>query len=266
MQRIILTFSLTFIPIMAMTDSTTNAADMVAGQKGDTFQFVWSGLKDNRERLRRGVYHANGCFVDDDPYWGRLDGKVTIFCAFDYDKNLFRFDRMEPERRGKQKIILGPEGLKALPKHDPKKVGDPKEAWTIENSAGIWAVTERESIIWNMAAHTVGIYKPHEKPGSVIKPFDVRTVGLLYWGNLERGTSWKDTFLSYTKPPREVVEERKGFCALAGFIIPPPLFVILSGWIVILSGWMNPRDFRLVGCTSSQDAPPRVRCNGPSQA
>src|SRR5262245_25775108 len=61
-------------------------------------EFLWTGMVDGLQRQQSGQYRAHGRMLDDDPTFGRLEGDVELFGAFDHGKNLFRFDRREPTR------------------------------------------------------------------------------------------------------------------------------------------------------------------------
>lgn len=62
-------------------------------------KFVIAGLKSNKESLRSGVFTANGSLVRGVPSVDDIAGEVQIYCAFDFDRGLFRFERKEPQRK-----------------------------------------------------------------------------------------------------------------------------------------------------------------------
>src|SRR5438309_1115142 len=89
--------SLSILLSLALCGDQPGAAEPAASRDRDELtRFLWTGLKDNRERLRSGVFRARGRYVVDEPQPGRFEGDVQLFSAFDYDKDLLRFDRVEP--------------------------------------------------------------------------------------------------------------------------------------------------------------------------
>jgi hypothetical protein len=66
----------------------------VAGEE-PTIDFMLSGFKDSRERLREGSFRCRGVRIEDDPKTGRFEGEISIFCCFNYDAEKTRFDRVE---------------------------------------------------------------------------------------------------------------------------------------------------------------------------
>ncbi len=208
MKNFRLTFLFLCALLMAIPFASGGNAPPSPGK--EIFPFVWAGLKDNRERLRRGAFRVKGRKIDDDPRGRRLDSDMTIFCAFDYDKDLFRFDRAEPEFFTKEPLVDRGQGPKALEEQGRKMRSDPKD-WVERNVGGKWAKSETQCISWSIQGNSVSILRPHEEPDSSLRIFDVRTLGLLIWGNLvDRGTSWKDTCELYPELPLEAVQERKG--------------------------------------------------------
>ena len=62
-------------------------------------KFVIAGLKSNKESLRSGEFTASGSLVRGVPFVDEIAGELRIYCAFDFDRGLFRFERKEPQRK-----------------------------------------------------------------------------------------------------------------------------------------------------------------------
>ena len=161
------------------------------------YDFLLSGMDDQRQRLRTGVYRISGRYYNNDPALGQLDGPVTIFSAFDYNTNKFRFDRTEPIREGK---IIAP-GTGSNSTWAPKSVGGKM----IRLSDRTIAKSD-DSVITRS-----GFMTPGDEAN--IKPLDVRAIGLYYWSSLMSGQppNYPQTleFLERERPD-EVIEERRG--------------------------------------------------------
>jgi hypothetical protein len=80
------------------------ASDNEAGQLSDAevqqqkAQALLSRMKESRDLLRSGSYRASGRVSTNrrTSGTGRLQGPIEIFSAFDFDKQLCRFDQTEP--------------------------------------------------------------------------------------------------------------------------------------------------------------------------
>ncbi len=195
-RLVLVVFGLIFF---ARTAPRLLAAD---GDPQKLAQFVLSGYKDGRDRLRSGVFRAEGRVVKQPKQGQGIEGDVEIFAAFDYEKGLFRFDRTEP-------VILNIPGIKHLPPSDPtskrqaptKSILDPsiKSQLYETKQIGKWIRTPSQSIRWvppwkfgdMRSASGVGILAPDETPIREASPFDVRTLGLLYWHDLTVGRSFE---------------------------------------------------------------------------
>ena len=60
--------------------------------------FLLTAFADNQQRLRSGVVRMEGQLLSRSGSRPSLEGPVSLFCAFDADARLFRFDRSEPVR------------------------------------------------------------------------------------------------------------------------------------------------------------------------
>lgn len=125
-------------------------------------EFVLAGYRDSCEKIRNGEFRVEGILVNDREDFGRLEGPVTIYSAFDFEANKIRFDRTGPIRElkankayiaGKDDWKLGTEGGKYV--------------WMPERSISFW--NNDDAVVIRHGDHT-----PHWAHA-----WDVRTVGLM---------------------------------------------------------------------------------------
>jgi hypothetical protein len=138
-----------------------------AGAADPAFDYVLTGFQDSRQRLKTGVCSVQGRKIDIDPVYGRLEGEVRLFVAFDYDAGLLRFDRTEP-------IRVGPDGNR-----DPL----PKAGWVVGSEVGKYVKTPSRTLMWindNPRTATKGalvVHGPGLRAYKQASPFDIRVVG-----------------------------------------------------------------------------------------
>jgi hypothetical protein len=135
---------------------------------------------------------------DSDAKWGNLEGRVDIFCAFDFSSGRFRFDRSEPARLRDRNTLV-----------DAK----------IEGPAGSWrAVEQRNQFIQTKKART--FFKAGEKAVSVepltstrtseASPFDIRCLGMGLFIDLLQFCPYEELEAAYAKDiPESIVQEDK---------------------------------------------------------
>ncbi len=161
------------------------------------YEFLIKGMDDQRQRLRTGMYRASGRFVSESLDVGRLDGPLTIFSAFDFDTNKFRFDRTEPIRQGR----VSPPGL------------DKRSSWTMKMRGGRMIRLQDRHISNTDGSFQVRIGSLIPGVENDVKPLDVRGFGFFYWNDLSSfpATPYEKT-LEYLEreKPEEVVEEGRG--------------------------------------------------------
>ena len=123
-------------------------------------RFIWAGVRDGRGMLRQCVFRAHGTYTADCGEHGNADGPVEIFGASDFDNNLFRFDRFEPQVVSESKREMM-----------PARIG------------GRWVMTPTKSLHWVdvPGVITVALTHPQLPKGSPIGMFDVRSIGLMNW-------------------------------------------------------------------------------------
>jgi hypothetical protein len=140
-------------------------------------RFVISGHRDGRYRLRSGIFRVVGrtfchrSVPDNDSGEGSvsLEGSVSVFGAFDYEKGLFRFDRKETDwmaGRQNKEVVRG----------------------------GKYVRTAEFAIEKGLAGRTITIKPLAKKASSPIKPFDVRTLGSVNLGELQSELSFSRVF------------------------------------------------------------------------
>ncbi len=143
----------------------TTATTAVSQKPAPTPEFVLAGFKDSRERLRTGEFRCTGTVIDDDPTFGRLEGAVEIYGAFDFDAAKYRFDRTEDERQPKpgQKYFRG------------------RDDWQVGKIGGKFVKTTERSIVWLNGEEAVVIRaaEPASRPPRQVRPFDIRLVGII---------------------------------------------------------------------------------------
>jgi hypothetical protein len=162
------------------------SADDDVGKK--TRNFLFMGLKDNVDRLQRGVFRASGRYADQVPDTADLEGDVTLFCAFDYSKGWFRFDRSEPRRLTS----------------DAKS-----KTWTLQYFGGKFARTPEGSVQWHLGSHAADFRNPSEPASNLIRPFDIRCLGLYTGVSLDKGYSVDEMIAAYSSYEHQVVVKSK---------------------------------------------------------
>lgn len=153
------------------------------------------GLKDQRDRLIRGIYRAHGRLVDDNPETGHLEGAVDIFCAFDFQKDLFRFDRVEPCRSSPQ-----------LTPDDPPPQDE--NVWVKRETGGKFVRIPKYTlhVIHEAVNPTIEIKKNMEPPYNQIKPLDVRALCLVGYHGID--TPFSEAYKGWTlSQPSRITKE-----------------------------------------------------------
>lgn len=85
----------------------------------DSADFILAGLREGRQRLRTGVYRAEGRYTEPGSQangTNDLDAEIHVFSAFDHDDGLLRFERDHPLR------VMAPQGVDM---RDPNPPGPP---------------------------------------------------------------------------------------------------------------------------------------------
>ena len=142
-------------------------ASVSAAPRNDIKDVAWllRGIRASREALRSGVYEASGHVVRTAGN-GRVEGQVVMFSAFDLDRGMLRFDRIEP-------------GVSRAPEN---KLAGFKIARTPDRA-----------LVWDaqFGIHRnrlVEIHPPDYKVPALGR-FDPRTFGLMGWPDMTRGVT-----------------------------------------------------------------------------
>lgn len=111
-------------------------------------RYVLAGFRDSRAQLRSGVLRLSGSRIIKDAR-RKIDhaGEIEGFVAFDFERNVFRFERQEPAYSGQ------PQGGKLIKRDD---------------------MVIRRSI----KVPQTSILKPTSAPDRALRMFDIRTAGL----------------------------------------------------------------------------------------
>jgi hypothetical protein len=175
-------FGLLMIATGFMQDGGSVSKSDNSVERGEIASILFTGMRVSKEALRSGVFSVNGRFRR--PRSGvaeGVEGEVKIFCAFDSDADLFRFDRTEPR---------------------PLPSSDRKSEKVYELGTGKYIRTSDHALTWispssgqNIEfATAIGYHPTTIKPSGLIAPFDVRCLGLYLWIDLVNGTSFDHVF------------------------------------------------------------------------
>lgn len=157
-------FYIVILYCLYLSDETCRAAEL-------PFEHVLAGFSSSRHRLKTGACSLHGTKVETDPAYGRIEGPVKLFAAFDTEAELLRFDRVEPVRLN--------ESL--------ERATLPQDGWITGTLTGKYVKSSSRVLYW--LDHTpkkgrtggVGIY-PASTPAPVqVSPFDLRSVGAMWY-------------------------------------------------------------------------------------
>ena len=162
-----------------------------------------AGLQDSRLQLRSGSFTAEGAKLSIMPGQPRVTGKVRIECTFDFPANRLRFDRYEPG------VAFGDDG-----------------GASVSTIGGKFSRDSEKWILWRAfpPTRTVDIVKPSEQVVTWINPFDVRTLGIAFWVDLENGTPFEQLF-AYLQAAQwdQATVSPDGVYRLSSLIGKPPM-------------------------------------------
>lgn len=174
-------------------------------------KFVIAGLKSNRESLRSGVFTANGFLVQGVPSMDDITGEVQIYCAFDFDRGLFRFERKEPQR----KIVeVDAAFLKRMEENAlrPEEIAQLRTRSAAQGQHYVTAKyieTPKSTVHWRSGSpRMVSVHGTDKRALGIqnTKAFDVRNLGLAMSLNLENLTPYEKLIAAYDK--YSIVEAR----------------------------------------------------------
>jgi len=147
--------------------------------------FIVAGIRADRELVRTGEFSASGTAKRVLPEGESWTGAVRISCAFDNPSDRIRFDRHEDFVESNNKRLPFSEGgqfIRTPDRHTRLKAGD----------------------------GDVVITAPKKFQPEWVKAIDIRTLGLAYYGDLERSTPFDAVMTSYASPAHSASREADG--------------------------------------------------------
>lgn len=158
------------------------------------FPFLWTGMKNHRQRLRSGIVRMSGRLLEDDPNALRLEGEVRIFSAFDFGEGKMRFDRTEPRA-----AILSAGAPGSIPR------------WSRMITGGKFVRVPGKTIYHVAGDVLTDTHVESANPPVPARPWDVRGLGLYHWLDLRKAADYDDVVGNWEKvAPEEVVDEGRG--------------------------------------------------------
>jgi len=154
--------------------------------------FVLSGLKDARDRLQSGMFVAHGHLDLTHRKLDPLEGPIEVFSAFDFRTQMFRFDRLEP--------------IWLVPSPKERRAGDATSMKVVQ-LGGKFVERPDRTIQWMGAEPWVWIRPANASPHGAIRPFDIRLIGLLNWGTVDRSVTWQRMLEILHRPVQDAVKE-----------------------------------------------------------
>ena len=161
---------------------------------GVTSEFVLKGMRSHRQRLLRGEVLITGMKESEYADGRSQEADVEMTVAFDFEKNLVRFDRREPaDASGMQSADMARSFY-----------------WRTKTEAAIAKVNNQgeKPTLEIHPADYVPVRPWH-------RPFDVRAVGVYYWPNFRSGTPLEQILEGFmTTTPVETTETSDGIYCL----------------------------------------------------
>lgn len=171
------------------------------GSHSELCEYVITGFISHRENLRSGAFRAQGKVDQSAKAIYPVHGDVKVFSTFDYERELFRFDRTEP-------VWVRPEEgtSERIAQSEPRING--KVMLMLENRV---VRTADEVMRWNeTSSGLTRVDRNDGQPERLSKPFDIRVVGFANWGTLDHDVPWK-TIADYARRPvAEIDMESEG--------------------------------------------------------
>jgi hypothetical protein len=177
----------TFLILLASSNNTV-AEPQSQTDSGSTAEMLLAGLREQRELLRQGIVRSTGKMIESG---GGLEGPSSVFCAFDMDQDLFRFDRDQPIRT--------------------KRTGAPDDSARIKQIRFAFSRIQNRSMYYQDSSGSLTIQNWSGKLPITLCPFDIRAVGLLFSQTYRDGTPFEKILDGFCKlEPHEVVAEGNG--------------------------------------------------------
>lgn len=168
------------------------ARGQTAPSRPELLDYLVSGMKTEREKLRSGIVRARGEKSRVDNETVPIQGQIELFAAFDYSTRSFRFDRSEPNFVNR--FVLG---------KTEKLVSS-----GVERTEEKFIKVPGQSISWQSDATTrapILIDRERVEQRLARLPFDIRAVGLLLWSDMTR-YDLDGLVEAYRDPSQEIVE------------------------------------------------------------
>lgn len=185
--------SLSRIPFATLlTTCLVGSSTLLArSPEGPLPEEILAAAHHSRAVLRKGSYRAEGYVDRSHERIYPVEGKVQLRCAFDFDRNLLRFDSSRPMWK------VPPEGDQA--------------SATLARQESRFILTEDKFINWTDDMPRALIRLPSAESGKGSGCFDVRLVALFNWGTLEMpGATYEAMQFKINRKPQDVQKEADG--------------------------------------------------------
>lgn len=199
-RRLRLCYVAVLVVAVLYTARSAAAADATLGE------FVLEGMQNQRECLRSGAFRARGTktVVSTDGGRPSMD-EVRVSAAFDVDKELWRFD------------WDGPRPVNWISPY--RRDGGPGEPQHVDRLSTKFIRAADHSAHYFNEYRRVEIHPVDatvvESLGRVRQFFDVRCLGLYYWGDLRAGKRYEQLIGAVVRrPPDDCVEDEPGLFRL----------------------------------------------------
>jgi hypothetical protein len=189
-QRGSLHFNCWLVALMITLAVTSGA---LAEEASPTKEQILTGLKDERGKLLKGVFHVTGENKQARLGYGTADGIIKAFGAFDSVRKQTRWDREEPAA-----FIL--DGKVTPLRIAVKYVRTPELTLAIDDTNGL------------DTSQMVRIEAPNREAPNIARPFDARSFGLLGWSSIEGATLENALTRLQVSPFTEIKRDRNGLC------------------------------------------------------
>jgi hypothetical protein len=172
--------------------------DDLSEKDRESYDYVMSGIKEQRNRLKSGVFRTTGFYSEIDDKSKEYRGEHEIFCAFDWPENRLRFDQSLPRFP-----IVAMARFTA-----PPKTGDPEKV-----------VVERTCLIitpngaWEKDTNAIRALAADAdfKNRLYSKPFDIRFLGLHAYSGFTTWHRFEDEFdRRKSFEPHSIVRDANG--------------------------------------------------------
>jgi hypothetical protein len=173
------------------------AAVLLAGELEATD--ILLAMDAERQRLNSGSFVASGTYTNESDAAGVLEAPIEFTCDFDFAEGLVRIERREPYRRTRNK--------------EPTR----SDNWEIAYSGGQFARCKDFIISIPSGSDVAAIRSPTRRARSWENPFDVRTLGITFLWDFEKGLPYPEMWQNYqsaNKGHPEIVSVDKGIYQL----------------------------------------------------